>query len=162
MRKLFPLLLPLALIVAGLSAALAAEPIPEFNGKVVAIADGDTVTVLDGTTQVRVRLRGVDCPEKRQAFGTRAKQFTSDLVFGKEVTVKPKERDRYGRVVAEIVLPDGRILNQELVRAGLAWWYRRYEPNDETLRALEKEARAARRGLWADPNPVPPWEFRRR
>src|SRR5262249_3053400 len=95
------------------------------------------------------------------AYGTRAKQFTSDLTFGKVVRVEPTDRDQYGRIVADMILPDGRNLNLELVRAGLAWWYRRYAPRDGVLEQLEVEARAGRRGLWADPHPVPPWEWRR-
>ena len=75
--------------------------------------------------------------------------------------MEPTDRDQYGRLVADVILPDGRNLNRELVRAGLAWWYRRYAPHDAELEALEAEARAARRGLWADPHPVPPWEWRR-
>ncbi len=74
----------------------------------------------------RIRLHGVDCPEKRQPFGNRAKQFTSTLVFGTTVTVQVVDRDRYGRTVGEVLLPDGRSLNRELVKAGFAWWYRRY------------------------------------
>ena len=136
----------------------------DFSGKVV--ADGDTVSVLrDGTNTVKIRLNGIDCPEKRQAFGTRAKQFTSDLAFGKTVTVIEKEKDRYGRTVGEIILPDGRSLNRELVRAGFAWWYRHYAPKDAELEALEAEARAGKLGLWIDLNtaapPVPPWAYRK-
>jgi endonuclease YncB( thermonuclease family) len=74
----------------------------------------------------RIRLWGIDCPESRQAFGARATQFTGDLAFGKEVSVQVKDVDRYGRTVGVVILPDGRNLNQELVRAGLAWWYRQY------------------------------------
>ena len=138
----------------------------DFTGKVVAVADGDTVSVLrDGTTTVKIRLNGIDCPEKKQPFGTRAKQFTSDLAFGKTVTVIEKEKDRYGRTVGEVILPDGRSLNHELVRAGLAWWYRRYAPNDAELEALEAEARAGKRGLWVDTDtaapPVQPWAWRK-
>ncbi len=107
----------------------------------------------------RIRLHGIDCPEKRQAFGNRAKQFTSKLVFGNTVTVQVMDRDRYGRTVGVVLLPDGRSLNHELVRAGLAWMYRRYT-NDQSLSDLEEEARVARRGLWADRNPIPPWEWR--
>ncbi len=70
------------------------------------------------------------------------------------------DRDRYGRTVGVVLLPDGRSLNHELVRAGLAWWYRRYAPDDETLAQLERDARGAERGLWADAEPVPPWEWR--
>ncbi len=126
------------------------------------VSDGDTITVMHNGKGERIRLHGIDCPEKRQAFGNRAKQFTSTLVFGKTVTVQVMDRDRYGRTVGEVLLPDGRSLNRELVRAEFAWWYRRYAPDDETLDQLEHEARGTQRGLWADPHAVPPWEWRRR
>jgi endonuclease YncB( thermonuclease family) len=132
----------------------------EFRGRVVRILDGDTVEVLRATRPVRIRLSEVDCPERGQPFGTRARQFTGSKTFEREVTVKLRDVDRYGRTVAEIRLPDGRSLNRELVRAGLAWHYLRYSSSVE-LAALEADARRARRGLWADPHPVPPWEFRR-
>jgi endonuclease YncB( thermonuclease family) len=109
---------------------------------------------------VKVRLHGVDTPEKAQAFGTQAWKLTGDLAFQQVVTVVIRDTDRYGRVVSEVLLPDGRTLNQELVRAGMAWWYRQYAPNDTTLAQLEAEARTAKRGLWADAHPVPPWEWR--
>ena len=123
------------------------------------VSDGDTITVLHNGKGERIRLHGIDCPEKRQAFGRKAKQFTSTLVFGKTVTVEAVGRDRYGRTVGMVLLPDGRSLNHELVRAGLAWMYRRYT-NDQSLSDLEEEARVARRGLWADHHAVPPWEWR--
>ncbi len=110
----------------------------------------------------RIRLHGIDCPEKRQAFGRKAKQFTSGLVFGNTVTVTVMDVDRYGRTVGEVILPDGQVLNHELVRAGFAWWYRKYAPEDGTLAQLEADARQAKRGLWADAEPVPPWEWRGR
>ncbi len=131
----------------------------DFTYKVVGVSDGDTITVLHDGKAERIRLHGIDCPEKRQAFGNRAKQFTSTLVFGTTVTVQVMDRDRYGRTVGVVLLPDGRSLNHELVRAGLAWMYRRYT-NDQGLSDLEEEARVARRGLWADANPVPPWAWR--
>ena len=137
------------------SATLAAD----FTGRVVGVSDGDTITVLSKGKPERIRLHGIDCPEKRQAFGNRAKQFASELVFGKTVTVQFVDRDRYGRTVGVVLLPDGRSLNHELVRAGLAWMYRRYT-NDQSLSDLEEEARVAQRGLWADPHAVPPWEWR--
>ncbi|MDA2912172.1 thermonuclease family protein, partial [Nitrospiraceae bacterium AH_259_D15_M11_P09] len=105
----------------------------DFTGRVVGVSDGDTITVLHNGKGERIRLHGIDCPEKRQAFGNRAKQFTSTLVFGETVTVQVMDRDRYGRTVGEVLLPDGRSLNRELVRAGFAWWYWRYAPDDETL-----------------------------
>jgi len=133
---------------------------PTSLGRVVSVSDGDTITVLHNGKGERIRLHGIDCPEKRQAFGKRAKQFTSTLVFSKTVTVQALDLDRYGRTVGVVLLPDGRSLNHELVRAGLAWWYWRYAPDDETLAQLEREARGAKRGLWADPEPVSPWEWR--
>ncbi len=105
---------------------------------------------------------GIDCPEKRQPFGNRAKQFTSNLVFAKTVTVQVMDRDRYGRTVGEVLLPDGRSLNRELVKAGFAWWYWKYAPDGETLEQLEREARRTKRGLWAEPHAVAPWEWRAR
>jgi micrococcal nuclease len=132
-----------------------------FGAKVIGITDGDTLLVLRAQTQIKLRLDGIDAPESGQAFGKRAKQAASALAFGREVTVQPKEHDRYGRLVARIVLPDGRSLNQELVRQGWAWWFRRYAPNDRVLETLEGEAREAGRGLWADPKPVPPWDWRK-
>ncbi len=125
----------------------------------VGVSDGDTITVLHNGKGERIRLHGIDCPEKRQAFGNRAKQFTYNLVFAKTVSVQFVDRDRYGRTVGVVLLPDGRSLNRELVKAGFAWWYRRYAPEDDTLKQLEQEARQAKRGLWADPHPVPPWQW---
>jgi len=132
----------------------------QFTGKVVGISDGDTISVLREGKAVEVRLHGVDTPEKAQAFGTQARKFTGDLVFQRDVTVIVRATDHYGRLVGEVLLPDGRSLNQELVKAGMAWWYRQYAPNDTTLSQLEAEARAAKRGLWADAYPVPPWQWR--
>lgn len=139
-----------------ISAAVAAA---DFTGLVVGVADGDTITVLHEDRQERVRLNGIDAPEKRQAFGRRAKRFTSDLSFGRTVTVREHGRDKYGRVIGDVVLPDARVLNEELVRAGLAWWYCRHS-HDMRLAELEREAREARRGLWAEPDPMAPWDFR--
>lgn len=132
----------------------------EFTGKVVGVTDGDTITVLQGGKPERVRLHGIDCPEKRQAFWKRAKQLTSQLTYGKEVTLRDLGEDRYGRTIADVSLPDGRMLNEELVRVGRCWWYREYTPDNERLAQAEEEARLATRGLWLDPNPVPPWEWR--
>ncbi len=129
--------------------------------RVVRVLDGDTIEVLRDNRPVRVRLHGVDCPERGQAFGAAARRFTSDFCFGRTVILRSYGHDRYGRLLADVVLPDGRILNHELLRAGLAWWYREYAPGDRVLEGLESEARAARRGLWQDRDPIPPWEFRR-
>jgi micrococcal nuclease len=152
-----------AIRVALLFAALCwpTAAFADFTGKVVAVKDGDTLEVLTGGVAVRVRLSGIDCPEKGQAFGQRAKQAASDLTFGKTVEVRDTGRDRYGRTVGEVMLQDGRSLNRELVRAGLAWWYRQYAKKDADLARLEKEAREAKLGLWADADPLPPWNWRK-
>lgn len=133
----------------------------DFSGKVVGVSDGDTISVMRKGRAAKVRLFGIDCPEKHQDFGARAKQFTSELVFDQTVQVKVKDTDRYGRLVAEVLLPDGRSLNEALLSAGLAWWYRRYAPENKKFELLESQARRERRGLWSMKNPVPPWEFRR-
>jgi endonuclease YncB( thermonuclease family) len=133
----------------------------QFTGKVVGISDGDTISVLRESKAVKVRLYGIDAPEKAQAFGTKARQFTAALVFQKDVTVIVHATDRYGRIVGEVLLPDGRSLSQELVKAGMAWWYKPYAAKDTTLAQLEAEARAAQRGLWADAHPIPPWAWRK-
>lgn len=133
----------------------------EISGKVVGIMDGDTIEVLVQNTPVKVRLNGIDCPEGGQAFGAAAKKFTGDLVFGKEVRISTFGSDRYGRTIGEVVLQNGVNLNQELVKAGLAWWFQKYAPNDRVLQALEKKARSEKKGLWADIKAIAPWEFRR-
>lgn len=135
-------------------------------GRVIAVADGDTVTVLDASRQQhRIRLVGIDAPERGQAFGNRARQHLADRVFQREVQVEYDKRDRYGRILGKIVL-DGEDINLMMVRDGMAWHYRQFQrdqrPADRTLYAdAEREARAAGRGLWADAHPQPPWEFRR-
>ena len=130
--------------------------------QVISVIDGDTIEVLNGHHAERIRLSGIDCPEKGQAFGTRAKQAASELVFGKEVTLQTHGHDKYKRTLADVILPDGVSLNQELVRQGFCWWYRKYAPGDTVLEGLEAEAREARKGLWVDPQPVPPWEWRKK
>lgn len=134
----------------------------EFVSEVIGILDGDTIDVLHNHQAERIRLKGIDCPEKGQAYGLRAKQATSERIFGKEVTLKTFGKDRYGRTIADILLPDEANLNQALVKDGWCWWYRKFAPGDMVLEGLEIEAREARKGLWVDPHPVPPWEWRKR
>lgn len=138
----------------------AASPAESFTGRVVGVTDGDSLTIMHAGKGEKVRLEGIDCPEKKQPFGSRARQFTSDLAFEREVAVHVNGRDRYGRTLAHVLLPDGRNLNHELLKAGLAWWFRKYS-KDSYLQELENEARLAMRGLWADPEPVAPWEWRK-
>lgn len=153
------MILKLFIIAAVLVAPLCNAVAADFTGPVVSILDGDTIEVLHNARAERIRLNGIDCPEKGQAYGNKAKQFTSTLAYGKEVTIQVLRKDRHGRTVGDVVLPDGTNVSRELVKAGLAWWYRQYS-KDESLGALEQEAREAKRGLWSDPHPIPPWEVR--
>lgn len=132
----------------------------EWSDRCVGVTDGDTVRVMHNGCEEKVRLNGIDCPEAHQAFSTRAKQFTSQLIFNQVVTVKPIDIDKYGRTVADVYTADGSCVNEALVAAGFAWWYREYAPGNTRLEALEKQARLAHVGLWSDPNPIAPWDFR--
>jgi len=154
--------LALALSLLGLPVLTRAQrpAAPTFSGKVVAVTDGDTLGVLRDGKEVKVRLHGIDAPESGQAFGATAKQFASEKVFGKTVTVRVTDTDRYGRLVGEVSLVGGASLNEALVQSGLAWWYHQYGAKERKLAEAEIDARAARRGLWADANPTPPWAFR--
>jgi endonuclease YncB( thermonuclease family) len=133
----------------------------DLRGKVVAIADGDTLTLLTPEKrQVRVRLYGIDAPERRQPWGTRARQALADLAFRQNARVVVMDTDRYGRAVGRVYVGPVDV-SAEMVRQGMAWVYARYN-RDPVLPRLETEARAAQRGLWRDPSPAPPWEWRRR
>lgn len=132
----------------------------ELSGTVVGISDGDTLTVLVDSTPRKIRLNGVDAPESRQAHGTKAKEFLAALAFRKDVTLRVVDTDRYGRLVADVIV-DGRSAGAALIEAGYAWHYKAYS-KDPALAALELEARKRKAGLWSDPAPVAPWEFRRR
>lgn len=135
--------------------------VAQITGKVVGIADGDSFTLLTSDNkQLKIRLHGIDCPEKKAPFGQQAKTFTSDLIFGKYVTIKQTAKDRYRRTVAIVYLPDGRILNEELLKAGMAWHYRQHDKNPRWSK-MEQQARIAKRGLWQAPHPEPPWEYRK-
>ena len=131
----------------------------------IGVSDGDTITVLDSSkTQHKVRLAGIDAPEKAQAFGNRSKQSLSDLVYMKDVTIETNKIDRYGREIGKVI-HNGADVCLEQVKRGMAWWYRdyRYEqsPEDRVLyEAVEDAAKAARVGLWHDKEPVAPWEWR--
>jgi endonuclease YncB( thermonuclease family) len=154
-RTLLAALLSFILLVCSIHAQT-------ITGKVVGVADGDTITVLEGTTQYKIRLYGIDTPERGQDFGKRAKQFTSGMVFGKQVRVDQKDMDRYGRVVG-MVYAGGTCVNEEIIKAGMAWVYD-YYCKDSVCREwvdLEAQARTAKVGLWSHPDPIPPWDYRR-
>jgi endonuclease YncB( thermonuclease family) len=155
-----------ALILIALQAAATVASAATFYGRVVSVADGDTVTILDGEhRQHRIRLGGIDAPESRQPFGKVSKRNLSSLVFGRDVEVEYQKFDRYGRAVGKVVV-GGVDANLEQVRAGLAWVYTDYELEltmvDRILyRAAERQARSLQAGLWAGKEPLPPWVFRR-
>jgi len=151
----------LAIGVAATVVSLAvAQTDQTFEGKVVGVTDGDTITLLVGRTQVKVRLEGIDAPESGQSFGTKSKNALAALVSGKTVTVRKTGEDKYGRTLG-VVLVGGVDANAKLVAGRWAWHYTKYN-NDTQLAKLEREARAARMGLWAESQPLPPWEYRAR
>lgn len=152
---------PLLALLFALSAQAAV-----IDGRIVGITDGDTVILLDhGQVQHKIRLAGIDAPEKQQNFGNRSKESLSELVYGKEVTVETEKKDRYGRDVGKVLI-QGMDASLTQVQRGFAWHYKAYEreqsPNDRLLYDFaESEARNSHRGLWRDPDPIAPWEFRR-
>ena len=143
------------------SVPLLPYPASAWSGKVVSVASDDTITVLRDKKQVKIFLYGIDCPEDGQAFGEEARQFIFDMVFGKIVEVHRMGTDRYGRTSA-LVAVDKMLLNEELVKAGLAWVYGYYcsEPICESWKNFQLRAKMDRRGLWAAPDPIPPWDFK--
>jgi endonuclease YncB( thermonuclease family) len=148
-----PFLAAALLICAGASSAA------ELVGRVVSIQDGDTLTVLVSRKQMRVRLVDIDAPERKQPFGTRSRQSLAELCAGRDARVESKGEDRYGRTLGRVFCA-GTDANAEQVRRGMAWVFERYAPKDSHLYSVQREARAARRGLWQDSKPVPPWEWR--
>lgn len=130
----------------------------ELRGKVIDVADGDSLTLLVERTPVKIRLAEIDAPEKGQAFGNRAKQALADLTFGQTVTAIEQTTDRYGRTVARVYV-GSRDVNAEMLRQGMAWVFDRYV-TDRALYALQDQAKVRRIGLWNDPDAIPPWQFR--
>src|SRR6516162_4973363 len=139
---------------------------PPLHGRCVGVADGDTIRVLSGDNQqIRVRFAFVDAPEKGQPFGQRAKQAMSELVFDKDVELLPHTIDRYGCLVAREIV-DGQDAGLELLKEGLCWVYEKHvgEAPDEIqtdYRDAQDDAQSEKGGLWQDPDPVPPWEWRK-
>jgi len=136
------------------------SPAHDLSGRVVKVTDGDTITLLDANqTQHKVRLYGIDTPEYKQPYSRAATKALAGLVEGEGVRVDVKDTDRYGRTVGVVYMGSVNV-NLEMVKSGYAWWYKKYAPLDDDLRVAEERARTDRLGLWADPNPVPPWEWR--
>jgi endonuclease YncB( thermonuclease family) len=160
MRRLSVLL---ALVLATLAPV---SPVRAFSGRaeeirIVEVIDGDSLRVMAGKRRLEVRLADVDAPEARQSYGRSAAALARRLALGQRGHMRSRARDAYGRIVADVYLSDGRSLGHLLVAAGLAWHDPRFraKPN---LAALQESARRARRGLWEEPRPVPPWDYRRR
>ena len=136
-----------------------------LTGRVVRVTDGDTIVILDADkVQHKIRLTGIDAPERGQAFGTKSKEYLSDLVAGKSVVVDYSKYDRYQRILGK-VLVNGEDVNLEQVEAGMAWHYKKYQSEQSSSDRVaysdaELEARRHKLGLWHDPNPIPPWKYR--
>ncbi|HEX4875610.1 MAG TPA: thermonuclease family protein [Chitinophagaceae bacterium] len=132
-----------------------------LSGKVINIKDGDTLDILYNNKKLTIRLAHIDCPEKKQPYGQAAKQFISGKCFGQTVTIQHRnEYDRSKRLIGEVISASGENLNKALVKAGLAWHFKKYS-TDQVYAALEQAARQQRIGLWSEPNPVAPWEWRK-
>jgi len=149
-----------AIVGATLALALSCSARADFTGKVVAVADGDTLTVLVDRQQVKVHLAEIDAPELKQPFGLRSRQSLAELCFGKDAVVREAGRDRYGRTIGRVDC-SGTDANAEQVRRGMAWVYRRSTESTPPLYFLEDEAQRSHEGLWADRSPVPPWLWRK-
>lgn len=134
----------------------------QLSGKVVGISDGDTITVLQGRRQIKIRLYGIDCPESSQEYGRKAEKFTSSSVFGKNVEVNILDFDEYGRGVG-VVHVGATTVNEALLKNGYAWLYTKYCKQSfcGEWKKLERQAASKRVGLWAGKNPMPPWEWRK-
>jgi len=153
--------IPILVVLISLILATAALSNDRITARVVGVADGDSITVLTPINrQVLIRLYGIDCPEIGQAFGIKAKEFTSGLCFGMTIQYRLLGIDRFDRTVATVFLEDGRELNLEIIKAGFAWHHERYSKRQDYVSA-EEEARRAGIGLWASKEPTPPWEWRR-
>lgn len=149
--------------IEEMGAAREGQPTPEFGltGRVVRVADGDTISILDkNNTQYKIRLHGIDTPERDQAYGKAAWHALSDLVAGRTVGIVVLGKDTYGRTDGTVYLDDANI-NLAMVAGGHAWWYRYYAPDNRLLEVTEQQARDAGKGLWANPDPMPPWDWRR-
>jgi len=157
-RLLIISLSTLGFFISSFSVVLASD----FTGPVVSVLDGDTIEVLHNNRAERIRFNGIDCPENDQAYGQRAKQAASELVFCKDVTLETHCLDKYGRTLVDVLLPGGTNVNHSLVEDGWCWWYRKYAPGDVVPEGLEKEARETKKGLWMGQTHIPPWQWRKR
>jgi endonuclease YncB( thermonuclease family) len=138
------------------------QPADTLSGKVIGIKDGDTIDILYNGKKLTVRLAHIDCPEKKQPFGQAAKKFMSDNCYEQVVTIQHKnEYDRNKRLIGEVINAKGENINKQLVKAGLAWHFKKYS-TDTVYAKLELAARQQKLGLWAQPGAIAPWEWRKR
>lgn len=150
-------------LAIAMSLGSAAKAEPSLTGRILWVVDGDTLKVVTSSWDlITVRVYGVDCPESSQPYGWWARLHTAGAALGREARLEPVERDRYGRLVARVIVK-GESLGELLVRDGYAWVYDRYcnRPSCDKLRSLETQARRKEKGLWAEPDPIPPWRWRR-
>lgn len=174
MKKLFSLLLLLTLFSScgyksganyteqqNSSICICENDFCDYCVKVVSISDGDTFKGLTrDNEEIKFRIYGIDAPESHQAFGKRSTQYFADLIFGKTVGIKEQKTDFFGRLVVWVYTPDGKDVSAEMLKAGMAWHFKKYDKSEEYA-TLENNARMKRIGLWADKSPIAPWEFRR-
>ena len=132
-----------------------------FTVKVVSISDGDTFTAINtDNLQLKIRLYGIDAPEKKQAYGNKSKEFLSSLILGRSISIDVQSKDGYGRYLAYAYSPEGKDVSLLMIHEGMAWHFSKYD-NNEVYEAAQAVAQKAKRGLWKDPSPIAPWEFRK-
>ena len=152
MRKLFITLI--FIIIPVLCSA------QRFSVKVVGISDGDTFTAINSDNlQLKIRIYGIDAPEKKQAYGNKSKEYLSSLIFGKNITIDVQSQDGWGRYIAYVYTPEGKDVSLLMLQAGMAWHFVKYD-NTSSYELAENIARGSQRGLWSDKNPTAPWDFR--
>lgn len=138
------------------------QQVDKVKGKVIGVKDGDTIDILYEGEKLTIRFAHIDCPEKNQPYGQAAKKFVSDKCFGQEVTIEHSNQyDRNKRLIGEVITASGENLNKSLVQQGLAWHFKKYSTNQEYA-DLEIQARKQKIGLWSEPNPIAPWEWRKK
>ena len=131
-----------------------------FSVKVVGVSDGDTFTcVNDDNLQLKIRINGIDAPEKKQAFGNKSKELLSSLIFGKRINIDVQSKDSYGRYIAYVYSPEGKDVALLMLHEGMAWHITKYD-NNKVYSDAENVARKAKRGLWSESSPIAPWDFR--
>lgn len=154
MKRLLPIFFFLFFISATVASA------QKFTVKVVGVFDGDTFTAINrDNLQLKIRINGIDAPEKGQDFGNKAKQALSDYIYGKDITIDVQSQDRWGRYISYVFTPGGKDVSLLMLEEGMAWHFKRYDVTEEYAKA-EERAKANNKGLWSMPNPVAPWDYR--